>query len=430
MRNILVVSGITFAISLLGFYKETIIAAEFGLSVELDTFFIALIIPGLINSVFIGSYKTIFIPNYILNLKENKDSSSFIATSLTITLVFSILSVIIITLFYSSYLNYMFPGKDESYYNLIKSQLYIISPSILFWGYSSILGALLNAHEEYKLSTIANIFTPIFIIVLVLLSKFFNRANILAWGTLLGAISSAVFLTIIVFFKRLKPLGKVYFKEKNIILLIKQLPAKISSSLFTAFIEVVDQFFAAQLIIGSLAALNYGLKIPAFATSILVIALNNVLLPYFSKAALDNRGLAFKNLFKNLNFVFFFTLIVAFTGILCSDFIVELLFQRNNFTKEDSYVVSNIQQIFLAYLPFKICGMIMVNFSTSINKNNILAYIAFLSVVINVILDYILIRFYGIFGIAFCTTIITALRATTIYLYLRYLQRQNSVITG
>ena len=52
---------------------------------------------------------------------------------------------------------------------------------------------------------------------------------------------------------------------------------------------MVDQFFAAQLAIGSIAALNYALKIPAFAIGIIVIAINKVLLPYFSKSVLEDK---------------------------------------------------------------------------------------------------------------------------------------------
>ena len=69
-------------------------------------------------------------------------------------------------------------------------------------------------------------------------------------------------------------------------MLFKQVPAKLTSGVLTGANDVIDHHFAAQLFIGSIAALNYGIKIPMFFIALIVMALGNVLLPYFSKKAL------------------------------------------------------------------------------------------------------------------------------------------------
>ena len=111
--------------------------------------------------------------------------------------------------------------------------------------------------------------------------------------------------------------------------------------------------------------------------------------------------------------------------ILASDFIVELCFERNEFTSEDTKVVANIQRMFLIGLPFTICGNIIVRFLTSINKNAFMAYISFATVILNIILDILLMKFYGIMGIALCTAFLQIFKSL---IYLKYTTKQQKVL--
>ena len=71
IRNMIIVGVVSIILKVIGFfYKETLIAGSFGLSELLDTFFIAILVPAFIQSVFISSITIIFIPNYIIELKN------------------------------------------------------------------------------------------------------------------------------------------------------------------------------------------------------------------------------------------------------------------------------------------------------------------------------------------------------------------------
>ena len=63
--NIISVGIIAVAVKVFGFLKEVVIAETFGLSELLDSFFIAALIPGFVNDVFLNAFKSVFIPNYI-----------------------------------------------------------------------------------------------------------------------------------------------------------------------------------------------------------------------------------------------------------------------------------------------------------------------------------------------------------------------------
>ena len=426
VQNLVLVSGITFLIKGVGFFKETIVAANFGLSELLDTFYIAILVPSLISNIFLGAYKSVFIPNYIAEMKIKGDKGSFQATSFLITVVISIIFMGIAYLSTDTFLEELYPGHTSSYYSLVKQQFYVLLPCVIFWGLSSLIGGLLNIANEYRLSTSGGIFTPLAIIVCLVFFKDALGNQVLATGTLIGAVLGLLYFLFIGLSKKILFYGIPDFQNNNIKILFSQIPAKVSASLLTGLNSVVDQFFAAQLVIGSIAALNYGLKIPAFLTGLLVIAITNVLLPHFSRSILENRKKTFNSLFKTLKIVFGTVAGLVLIGIIVSHDLVAFLFERKEFDSEDTKIVAQIQQIFLVYLPFSISGMIMVNFLTSINKNAIMAYISLIALILNIILDYIFMQYYGIWGIALCTTVISVLKNVTMFIYIHRLNKMTS----
>ena len=423
--NVITVAIIAVFVKGLGFYKEIIVAGSFGLSELLDTFFIAALLPGFINEVFLNAFKSVFIPNYIAEKKSTNRIGAFQSASFIITLSIAAIFIIISYLFTDVFLETFFRGHTTDYYYLIKTQLYYLLPCILFWGLASLLSGLLNIYDEFKHASIYPVFTSIAMIVCLLFFKEQLQEKVLAVGMLIGSISQFVFLLIVSINKKIIKIETPDFLGLHTQTMFKQVPAKVSSGFLTGLISVTDQFFAAQLIIGSIAALNYGLRIPAFFTAIIVMALGNVLLPYFSKLSLTNKEEAFKTLYYILKRLFISLIIISIVLILLSDFIVELCFERNEFSPEDTKIVANIQRMFLIGLPFTICGNIIVRFLTSINKNAFMAYISFATVILNVILDVVLMKYYGVFGIALCTALLQMFRSLV---YLKYTTNQQKVL--
>ncbi len=430
IQNLILVSGITLGIKLIGFLKETVVAASFGLSEMLDTFYIAILVPTFISNVFLGAYRSVFIPNYIAELKLKGDKGSFQASSFLITVAVSVFFMAIAYLTTDTFLEELYPDHTLEYYELIKEQFYVILPCVIFWGLASLIGGLLNIANEYRLSTLGGIFTPLAILACLFFFKDSLGNKVLATGTLVGAVFTFLYLLTIALTKNILFVAVPNFQNRNIRMLFAQIPAKISSGVLTGLNSVVDQFFAAQLVIGSIAALNYGLKIPAFLTGLLVIAISNVLLPHFSRSILENRKRTFDLLFKTLKVLFFTVSGLVILGILVSHPIVAILFERKEFTSEDTLKVAQIQQVFLVYLPFAIAGMIMVNFLTSINKNTIMAYISLVALVLNIILDYILMQYYGILGIAICTTVVVILKNLAMFIYIYKLKKSDGLIAN
>ena len=302
IKNVITVGFVSLLIKALGFYKELVIAQEFGLSEILDTFLIAILIPGFISTVFLSSYRNVFIPNYIAELKQGGNIRSFQTTSFLVTISLGLFFILVSYLFSDVYIETFFAGHTDSYYSLIKIQLHYILPCLFFWSVSSLLSGLLNIDNEYFFASFGSLFMTLSVIVCLLFFKDLLKERVLAVGMLIGSFLDFLFLLTITLKRKIIRIGKPDFYNKNIRILLYQVPSKISSSLLNGLNPIVDQYFSAQLIVGSIAALNYGVKIPAFIIGLIGIALGNVLLPYFSSHAVENYHKTFKLLQKMLQY--------------------------------------------------------------------------------------------------------------------------------
>ncbi|SDH58183.1 murein biosynthesis integral membrane protein MurJ [Winogradskyella thalassocola] len=405
LKNMVIVAVITFFIKALAFYKETIIASTFGLSEVLDTFLVAILIPTFVQSVFLNSLKHLFIPNYITELKNNGNKSSFQSVIFLMTLGISVGSIILSYFFIDLFLEKIYPGHSEDYYQLVKNQLFIILPSLVLWGFSSVISGLLEIENRFLIANVSQFFP----LITMLFFLFYLRDSlgnmVLAYGTLAGSIIGFIFLVSFSIKHQYLSISKPFINA-NAKLMLRQMPPKITSSFLSIMNSFIDQFFAGQLVIGSIAALNYGNRVPAFGVTIVIMAIGSVLLPHFSRLVNEDLKSAYHYLFKVLKIVISLGIVIVVIVIFSSEWIVQMWLERNQFTHQDTLKVSTIQKILLANVPFYLCTLIIVKFLTSINKNKFMAQISLINLAVNIILNIIFIKKYGVFGLALSTTFV------------------------
>lgn len=426
-RNVLVVGIFNILVKGLGFYKESIVAGSYGLSMLLDTFYIAVLIPSFVNSVFVSQLNNIFIPNYIAEIKKNSDrKGAFQSVSFILITAIALVLYIICVLCTDTYLSIIFRGHNVEFYKLILKQFYYLAPCLFFWGFSSLLNALLLAKNRFLVTTIYPVLTSLSVVACVVFFKDQLGVKVLAVGMLAGSILE--FLALLVYAIYLKELQLALPKlNSNTIMMIKQMPPRIISALLVGLNPFVDQFFAAQLLTGSISAINYGTRIPAFLSSLLILALGNVLLPFFSEKVTDNISNTYNILFRILKYTFVITSVISAILFLFSNQIVHFAFERGKFSAHDTMMVSTVQQIFLVYIPFYTCSIVLLKFLTSINKNSFMILTSLISLILNFAFDLILVKKYDVYGLAISTTI-TIIFSSLGFLIYTIQQRRKCVI--
>ena len=113
--------------------------------------------------------------------------------------------------------------------------------------------------------------------------------------------------------------------------------------------------------------------------------------------------------------------------IIISSPLISFIFERNAFTSDDTVIVSKVQQLYLLQIPAYITTIIMVRFLESLNRNRFMVIAAVICLFLNIIFNYFLIQYIGVYGLALSTSIVAIINGLILYIYIRTLQKKRMV---
>ena len=398
--------------------KELVVAWSLGVSDELDAFFIALIIPSFFVTVIANSFNVSLIPTYIDVRKRKgieaaqKLFSGAIVFSLTLLVVVSAMMVSSSAVFLPG----IAQGFNEEKLKLTFNLLLIISPWLVLNGIITIIRGVLNAGERFALAAFSPAITPAITIVLLVINPSLG-VYALAIGLIGGGFLQLMLLGIILTRQGISLLPKWSGFDEDLRQVISQYMPMIAGACLMSSTKVVDQSMAAMLSPGSVAALNYGNKLIALPITLMTTALGTAVFPYFSKMISDRdwKQVA-KTIKKYLKLIFLFTIPLTIFLLIISEPLVRMMFQRGAFTAEDTQIVSRIQSCYALQIPFYVAGIMIVRLISSLKGNYILMKASMLNLILNIVLNFVLLKWMGVSGIALSTSFVMLYS----YLYVSY----------
>ena len=415
-------TGATTAVKLVAAVKEIAVAHRFGVGDDLDAYLIAYLFSTFIIVIFSLSFASAIIPTYV-HVKEKKghhESCELFRSITSWSLIFVGAIFLLLLIFKPIIIPVLGSGFDHSKMAKTMSMATMLLPILLFWGMSVVWGAVLNAHKKFVVVAL----TPAIISLSLILSIIWGvekyGIHAMAAGTLVGHF---IELMVIMYYIRKEglPIGLRFDRPSESVRKIGQqcLPLLISALMSTGM-GIVDQAMAGMLKSGSVSALNYGYRLVgilfSFSSSLWVVAL-----PHFSNLAYEGNFSKLKgSLYRYCRFALLVTIPSAVLLILISTPIVNIVLERGAFGSNDTILVSRIQRFYLLQLPFFVTSVIIMRFLSSINMNNILMWGGGLGFFLNVILNLLFIRFFGVSGIALSTSVVSV---TTFIFLLFVLQK-------
>jgi putative peptidoglycan lipid II flippase len=183
---------------------------------------------------------------------------------------------------------------------------------------------------------------------------------------------------------------------------------------------IVDQAMAATLGAGSVSMLNYGQRIVSFTLGIAALAVGTGVMPFFSAmVASQEHERVRETMTAFLRVIMVGGAAISVLLFVASTPLVRILFERGAFTAADTADVSEVQRLFAFQIPFYLGGILLVRLVASLRANRILAAAAAVNVVVNVVLNYILMRWIGVAGIALSTSVVYIVSFLFVYVALR-----------
>lgn len=402
--------GVTTAlVKLVSMVKELIVAGTFGRGDELDAFLIAFVLPSFAINVVGGSFNAALVPTFV-DVRDNKGAAdaqklfSSVVVLSTFLLVIVAMVLAILAPFILPYLGSAFNPKKLV---LTRNLFYVMLPIMIIKGLATTWGAVLGAAERFALISFAPAAIPLAIILTLVLVGGVWGIFAMAIGTLAGFILEAGILANGLKRHGLSLIPRWHGLDSSVKKVLGQYGPMIAAGVLMGSTELVDQSMAAALEPGSVSALSYGNKLVAFALGIGATGLGTAALPYLSQMVARRDWSGIRNTLKRyLCIIFLVTVPLVAVLIFFSEDLVRLIFERGAFLKHDTQLVGKVQARYLLQVPFYVCGIFLVRLISALKANHVLMWGTMISVVLNVTLNYLFMKWMGVAGIALSTSVV------------------------
>jgi putative peptidoglycan lipid II flippase len=406
-RALLSLGSANLLIRLMGMVNQIIVTARFGQGAAMDAYFVASALPTLLAQLFAGGLEASVIPIYArVRTREGSEQASRLFSTLLNILIISLVVFTIGMLFLRSQLVILsapwLPLNTKSIAITLTSYIF---PVLIFMTLNSFMECLLNAEGQFGWPAYAGILVPLTTATFVLLEGQSQGVVMLCIGTLAGQVLQL--MVIILRAHRAKIVYRPVFDIRSPAILAVAMVGwpELVGSLISQAGPFVDQIFASSLNEGSIAALNYALKLNSVPVGVIFAAAARAALPYLARQAAIKDMKAFKETFRLYMWaVGIVTTVLSVGLILFAHPIIQLLFQRGNFTAEDTTRTATVFTGFAIGLVPMAFGFITARTFSALGKTNVLMYVTMFSVVANAIFDAIFGRLWQGFGIAFATS--------------------------
>jgi len=395
-----------------GLIRDLLTASILGANIYSDIFFVAFKLPNLFRRIFAeGAFTQSFIPAFI----NSKNKSIFTYKIFVRFLTFLIFISFIVTVYSGFFAKLIALGFDDRTLS-IASPLVAINFYYLPLIFSvTFLGSLLQYKNHFATTAFSTALLNISLITALLLTNGLEKITIIyamSYAVIVGGFLQLLTHIIAIKNKKLLKLFKFGFSNKKKDK-IKNEEKQFFSSFYHAIIgnstpqisAFLDTWIASFLLTGSISYLYYANRIFQLPLALFAIALSVGIFPKIAKLIKNNEKRNALILFKNgFWFLFFLLTLATIGGIILSEEIVKLLFQRGAFNYEDTIKSAEVLQMYLVGLiPFGLAKLFSLwLYATQRQKEA--AKISLFALATNIILYTVLVQPLGVKGLALASS--------------------------
>lgn len=403
-RTVFVMMILLFISKITGFLRTVSIASTFGAGYLSDVYYAAFMIPGLFTTIILSGLNTSLIP--VLSSAEkdgNKDRTfnRFLSLGLVLSIVIVIFIIVFAGLILSlTHMGYP-PEKQALAAHYTRIMSVITGMQILTYIF---VGYLQQSNRFYIVAAIA---IPMnFIIIAATLLGPSDTINWLVIASVIGYLSQLIWVAYP--FAREKFPFRFDFDLKD-----KYLPiflAMVGPILLTTSVGqlnvVVDQMLASMLPEGQLTILSNASKINSLFQSVLIMSFTTIMFTQQSKLGLqEDKKQLLEITQKNLSMILLLIVPIILGILFLHQEIFRIIFLRGNYTLADTVIGGKI----LFYYAFSLFGWsvndVLGKFFYSLKESKKTVQPSMIIIGSNIVLNLILVRFMGVYGLALASSI-------------------------
>jgi putative peptidoglycan lipid II flippase len=426
-RSTAVFSLATAVSRVLGLMREMVSAYYFGVSGLINAFTVAIQIPNLVRALVAdAALSGAFVPVFseLLERGEKKRAWRVASTLFWLTLLvlggITALFILIAPLLMRPFGD---PGGDL---NLAVGLSRVLFPIVVLLGLSGIVVGILNTHHHFALPALAPVAWNLVIILGLVIGvpriddesgQLYLYAAVVVVGTLVQLLLPIPWL------RRLdgRLIMAIDWRDPAVRRVLGlMLPVTLTIGLVNVNF-LVDTLFASRLLDPELApaAIDKAFRLYMLPQGIFAVAVTTVLFPVLARLAArgDTAGLR-RSLDGGLRQIAFLLVPAGLLSIVLAEPIVRLVYQRGEFTADDTVIVAQCLQAFSIGLVFNGWMLILNRSFYAVQTNWTPTAIALGAVALNATFDTIFYRL-GIWGIPLATSTVNVVAATVLLVMMR-----------
>jgi putative peptidoglycan lipid II flippase len=340
----------------LGLMREMVISHQFGTGGDLDAYLAAFRIPDILFQVVAGgALASAFIPTFASSWAQDDENgawrlaSSIINLVLAVTTGLAILAAVLAPWLVRTVIAPGFgPARQALTANLMR--LMLLTPVI--FGVSGVLMGILNARQHFLLPALA----PILYNLGIIAGAIFLAPAMGVYGLAVGVVAGALG-HLLVQIPGLVRYGMRYtatfgLRDAGVHEVGRLMLPRMVGLAAVQLNFLVNTILASSLVPGSLAALNYAWLLMLLPQGVFAQAVATAAFPTFSaQAASDQQGEMRSTLAATLRAVLYLALPAAVGLIVLREPLVEIIFQRGEFTALSTQRVAWALGFFTLGLP-------------------------------------------------------------------------------
>jgi putative peptidoglycan lipid II flippase len=366
VRHSAVVSVCNLLNSIAAFASSILIAKYFGLSYLTDAFYVALMIPKILATIFLNIVSPVLIPTYHqIELQRgkaylNEAISNFLNSSflvgVSITALLYVSASLIVKL--------IAPGFSAEG-SLVTVRLFrVLSFGVMIALLSEIFRAYLNSLYKFAFTTIGNSFKNIFMIIFLVLG--INRYGIfcLAYGFLSGCLGQFLLYYIVARKNAFEYFPKIDFRNEYLRIYFHKIKLPLMGSSIRQLGNIVEKILASFLPAGHLSALSLGQQLIMSISSVSVSGVSTTIFPQISEAAArkNPKELSAK-LLEGSKLILFIGVPIIVLLLIFGRQVITIAFERGKFTVQDTKLTANILSILAFwFIPLTLTSLFLAPF--------------------------------------------------------------------
>ncbi|MFZ5930007.1 MAG: murein biosynthesis integral membrane protein MurJ [Pseudomonadota bacterium] len=405
-RSAGIIGFITIAVRFLSFGREVAAAAVFGVGADLDVFLIAYLAPSFLFYSILACSGPAIIPA-LMNARQQGGVEALRATiarangaALIGFCGLGLLAALASPLYLPLLASHLTPEKMA----LGQHWLVLLCLLVPLYGIAALWTAIANSQGALALPACVPVLSPIVTIFMLFQYAEAHGAWAFVNGMLLGAALEFLVIGYVLYRRGLLVAPRLTFSMKSGF--ERAFATLFAGAAVLGLIPAIDQAMATSIGPGAITGIIFGGRLVSLTGSVGALALGAAVLPAFARLTVEADWAALRRLVRRC-----VLLTLALVTPLCifiswfSPPIIEIMFQRGQFSTEDTHLVAGVQAFYILQIPFYLGWVVLARVLAALGRNIQLLLLSLAAAALNLILNYIFMQRFGAPGIAAATAI-------------------------